>query len=196
MSPGPRPPGPSDEILVHRTLEGDLRAFTELVERYKDAIYNLGYRMLRQREDAEDIAQEVFLHVYRSLDRFDQTQRFSPWIYRIASNLCLDKLRKNRNPTISLDAPLAEDRELYRQIPDGARGPLELTEEAETKKEIQRAIDALPEKYRMIVIMRHTQDLAYEEIAESLELPLGTVKTRLFRAREILRRHLEKGLAP
>lgn len=193
MSPGRRTTGPSDEVLVRMCLEGEMRAFTDLVERYKEPIYNLAYRMLRHREDAEDIAQEVFLHVYRSLDRFDLSQRFSPWIYRIASNLCLDKLRKNRGVTISLDAPLDEDGGLYRQVPDPAGGPAELTEQSETRMEIQDAIDALPEKYRLIVILRHTHDLAYEEISESLGLPLGTVKTRLFRAREILRRHLEGG---
>ncbi|MHB8927221.1 MAG: sigma-70 family RNA polymerase sigma factor [Bacillota bacterium] len=191
MSPGRKPFGPPDEVLVRRSLKGDLRAFTELVDRYKDPVYNLAYRMLRHREDAEDLAQEVFLHVFRALDKFDLEQRFSPWIYRIASNLCLDKLRKNRTVTVSLDTPLVEDRGLYRQIPDPAAGPQEITEVSETRREIQSAIDALPEKYRMIVILRHTRDLAYEEIAEALSLPLGTVKTRLFRARESLRRHLE-----
>ncbi len=191
MSPARKPSGPSDEALVRRSLDGDRWAFTEIVDRYKGPIYNVAYRMLRQREDAEDVAQEVFLHVYRALDKFDLEQRFSPWIYRIASNLCLDKLRKNKNVTISLDAPLAEDRGLYRQIPDAAEGPPELAANAETRREIQAAIDALPEKYRLIVILRHTRDLAYEEIAEAMDLPLGTVKTRLFRAREFLRRYLE-----
>lgn len=191
MSPARKPSGPSDETLVRRSLEGDRWAFTELVDRYKGPIYNLAYRMLRQREDSEDVAQEVFLHVFRALDKFDPEQRFSPWIYRIASNLCLDKLRKNKNIAVSLDAPLAEDRGLYRQVPDPAAGPPEITEDAETRREIQSAIDALPEKYRLIVILRHTRDLAYEEIAEAMDLPLGTVKTRLFRAREFLRRYLE-----
>jgi len=190
MSPGREPSGPPDEALVRRSLHGDRSAFAELVERYKGPICNLAYRMLGHRQDAEDVAQEVFLHVFRALGQFDFDQRFSPWIYRIAANLCLDRLRRHRGLVISLDAPLDQDHRFYRQIPDPTAGPQELAEKAETGREIQAAIDALPEKYRMILILRHFHDLSYEDLAGALDLPLGTVKTRLFRAREFLRRRL------
>lgn len=186
----------SDESLVARCQAGDLSAFPILVERYKDPIYNLAYRMLRQREEAEDAAQEAFLHVFRSLGRFSTDQRFSPWIYKIASNLCLDRLRKRRGVVLSLDAPVSAESDVARELPDWRDNPERAAENTELKSTVQAAVEGLPERYRMIVILRHMHDLSYEEIAEATGLPLGTVKTRLFRARELLRHVLSAPVEP
>lgn len=182
----------SDERLAARCQQGDMAAFTELVNRYKDKVYNLAVRMLRDRGDAEDLAQETFLNVYRAVATFRVDERFSTWIYKIASNLCIDRLRKRRHLTISLDAPVQEGEELYRQVPDWSHAPEPLYEQSELREDVQAAIDQLPSKYRLIILLRHMQDMAYEEIATVMDLPVGTVKTRLFRAREILKRHLER----
>lgn len=180
----------ADEVLMGRAQMGDVRAFADLVERYKDPMFNLAFRMLRDRQEAEDIAQETFLHVFRALGRFQAGERFSPWIYRIATNLCLDKLRRSKGVSISLDAPKGPEADVYLQVVDPGDGPEEALELSELKGDVQKAVDALPERYRAIVILRHLHDRSYEEIAQIVDLPLGTVKTRLFRAREILRRWL------
>ena len=185
-----------DEVLMSRAQAGDVRAFAELVQRYKDPMYNLAYRMLRDRQEAEDIAQETFLHVFRALNRFQTGERFSPWVYRIATNLCLDKLRRNKGMSISLDAPMGPESDVYLQVADPGDGPDAALELSELRDDVQRAVDALPERYRTIVILRHLHDRSYEEIAEIVDLPLGTVKTRLFRAREILRRWLSGVVEP
>ncbi|MGE5560219.1 MAG: sigma-70 family RNA polymerase sigma factor [Chloroflexota bacterium] len=182
----------SDEVLAGRCQRGDMTSFTELVNRYKDRVFNLALRMLHNRHDAEDLAQETFLNVYRAIASFHTDERFSTWIYKIASNLCIDRLRKRRYNSLSLDAPVQEGEELYRQIPDWSHAPEPIYEQSELREDVQAAIDQLPAKYRMIILLRHMQDMAYEEIAVIMDLPIGTVKTRLFRAREILRRHLER----
>jgi RNA polymerase sigma-70 factor (ECF subfamily) len=181
-----------DEILAERCQSGDAEAFGQLVERYKKRVFNLALRMLRNHDDAEDIAQETFLHVFRAIRSFRIDQRFSTWIYKVASNLCIDLLRRRRHPTVSLDAPLRDSEDLHREIPDWSSAPSEVYDHVELHTDLQRVIDRLPPRYRLVIVLRHTQDLSYEEIAAITEMPLGTVKTRLFRAREIMRRDLER----
>jgi RNA polymerase sigma-70 factor (ECF subfamily) len=182
----------SDEDLVRQARTGSEEAFAELVARYKDKIYNLGFRMLGNREEAEDVAQETFLHTYRALDSFRVEERFSPWIYKIASNLCLDRLRKQRYAVASLDEPVGPDGDIPQQVADWSSSPDKVYEISEIRQDTQRAISALPPKYKVVVVLRHLQDLTYDEIAKVLNIPQGTVKTRLFRAREILRRKLSR----
>ncbi|MDQ7793462.1 MAG: sigma-70 family RNA polymerase sigma factor [bacterium] len=181
--------GNSDEHLIRRAQDGDTAAFAELVRRYQDRIHNLAYRMLSRREEAEDVAQETFLHVYRSMASF-RGERFSSWVYKIASNLCLDYLRKHRARLLSLDAPAEAESDLHREIPDSGHLPEDLVTQAELAGDVQRAIATLPPKYRLVVVLRHFYDLSYEEIVQVSNLPLGTVKTRLFRARDLLRKRL------
>jgi len=178
-----------DLELVASCQNGRMECFAELVERYQTRIYNLAYRMVLNREEAEDITQEAFLNVYRALDSF-KGDRFSPWIYKIASNLCLDHLRRRRPPTVSIDAPVGPEGDMTREIADKTNQPEDEAMAADLGLDVQRAIGRLPEKYRTVAVLRHIEDLTYEEIAEILSLPLGTVKTRLFRAREMLRVHL------
>jgi RNA polymerase sigma-70 factor (ECF subfamily) len=182
-----------DEELVRRSRQGDQNAFAQLVTGYRDKIYNLGYRMLGHREEAEDITQETFLHIYRALDSFRLGERFSPWIYKIASNLCLDRLRRLRRGVTSLDAPVSPDGDAPQQVADWSQAPERMYEASEMRADTQQAIDSLPPKYRVVVVLRHLHDMAYDEMAKVLGIPQGTVKTRLFRAREILRRQLGAG---
>ncbi len=179
----------SDEELVRRCQDGEVAAFTELVLRYQDRIFNLAYRMVCRREEAEDIAQETFLHAWRAKASF-RGERFSSWIYRIASNLCLDHLRRSKVKVFSLNLPAEPDGEMPRDVVDPRAAPDEAVTKAELAGDVQQAIQALPPKYRLVVVLRHFYDLSYEEICQVSNLPLGTVKTRLFRARDILRKRL------
>lgn len=181
-----------DLSLIERCQKGHLESFGELVARYQMRLYNLAYRILHSHEEAEDVVQETFLNVFRALPNF-KGDRFSPWVYKIASNLCLDFLRRRRPNTVSLDAPVGEDGEMIREIPDEAGLPEETALAEALGLDIQKAIDSLPPKYRAVIVLRHVEDLTYEEIADILNLPLGTVKTRLFRAREMLRARLADG---
>ncbi|KAA8995289.1 RNA polymerase sigma factor SigW [Paenibacillus spiritus] len=177
--------------LTRLALKGDQSAFAEIVELYKDRIYHLGYRMLNNRHEAEDIVQETFLRVYRNLDRYDEKQKFSTWIYRIATNLCIDRLRK-RKPSFSLDAELPDQEGLdgYSLIPSDNVTPESELLLSETQQMIHEAIDSLPVKYRSVMILRYLQDLSLQEISEVLDMPVTTIKTRVHRGREFLRQKL------
>jgi RNA polymerase sigma-70 factor (ECF subfamily) len=179
-----------DDELISLIKRRDDDSFAALVERYKSRVFTLAYRMLSQRQEAEDVAQEAFIHVYQSIDSFRLGDKFSSWVYRITSNLCIDHLRRRKHREISLDAPVGQDRDVYMQIPDRSRGPEGKILESESKLALEKAISQLSPPYKTVVVLRHVHNLAYEEIAETLRIPLGTVKTRLFRAREILKRKL------
>lgn len=178
-----------DQRLLQRAKRGDRAAFSELVDRYRDRIYAFLYRMVHDREEALDLAQETFLRVYRSLHSFRLEQPFKPWLYRIANNLAIDYLRK-RKDTISLDAPIDKEEGWFMQIADQRPGPELLHEQSELADYLVDLIEQLPENYRNVILLRHGQDLSYQEIAEILQVPVSTIKTRLFRAREALRMKL------
>lgn len=189
-----------DETLATRSAGGDQDAFAELVRRYQDRLFALALRMVGQREEAEDVAQEAFINIYRNLGRFRTGERFAPWAYKIASNLCIDHLRRRRAQVVSLDAPADADRDEdeQRPIPDWSMSPEKVALEHEGEAQVLAAIDQLPPNYRLIVLLRHVDDMTYEDIAAVTGLPLGTVKNRLFRAREALKRslaHLRPGAA-
>lgn len=178
--------------LAKLSRNGDRGAFAELVELYKDKLFHLGLRMLGQTHEAEDIVQETFLRVYTNLQRYDEHQKFSTWIYRIATNLCIDRLRK-RKPNYSLDAeiPDGEGSDWYSMLSSDQAGPDTVFILSETQQHIRDAIDALPEKYKSVVILRYLQDLSLQEISDILNMPVTTVKTRVHRGREFLRKKLE-----
>jgi RNA polymerase sigma-70 factor, ECF subfamily len=178
--------------LAKLSRNGDRQAFEELVDMYKDKIYHLGYRMLGNSGEAEDVVQDTFLRVYTNLDRYDENQKFSTWIYRIATNLCIDRLRK-RKPNYSLDAemPDGEGADWYSMLPADQGTPEEETVLSETQHQIRKAIDTLPEKYKSVVILRYLHDLSLQEIGDVLKMPVTTVKTRVHRGREFLRKKLE-----
>jgi RNA polymerase sigma-70 factor (ECF subfamily) len=178
--------------LAKLSRGGDRRAFAELVELYKDKIYHLGYRMLNQKQEAEDVVQETFLRVYTNLERYDENQKFSTWIYRIATNLCIDRLRK-RKPSYSIDAEMTdgEGSDWHSMLASDSVGPDEELILSETQQNIRQAIQTLPDKYKTVVILRYLHDMSLQEISDVLEMPVTTVKTRVHRGREFLRKKLD-----
>ncbi|MBO9598919.1 MAG: RNA polymerase sigma factor SigW [Cohnella sp.] len=186
---------PLETRLARLARKGDQRAFAEIVDLYKDKLYHLAYRMTSNRQEAEDVVQETFLRVYKNLDRYDENQKFSTWIYRIATNLCIDRLRKRR-AVYSLDAESTDHDGLdgYSMMPSDERTPESELILTETQKIIRGAIETLPVKYKSIMILRYLQDLSLQEISDVLDMPVTTVKTRVHRGREFLRKKLEHKL--
>lgn len=181
-----------DFEAIKRVLDGDNTAYEFLQKKYKNLIYSLVKKMIKNDSDVEDLVQETFIKAYKALDKFKFNYSFSAWIYRIASNNTIDFLRKRRFDTFSIDKPIgnAED-ENYFEIEDNSYSP-DLGLMNEQKSDIIReAIDTLPENYREIIILRHEEELDYKAIAEQLDLPLGTVKAHLFRARKLLYEELK-----
>ena len=172
---------------IQRVLEGDANAFETLVHAYEKTVYNLALRTLGNREDAEDVTQEAFLKAYRSLSSYRGDSKFSVWLYRIVSNLCLDLLRaKKRRPTQSLNVENEEGEEDELDIPDEQFSPEHLLDRKLTRESVQRGLASLPDDARQILLLREIQGLSYEEIGQTLDLDPGTVKSRIFRARKRL----------
>ena len=190
MVPGP-PPADEAEI-IRRCLAGDERAHRELMARYERPVFSVAMRMLRQREDAEDVTQETFVRMFRALERYDPTRPFAAWLFTIASRLCIDLLRRRKiRPVALVRQEVGSSEEEPIDIPDTSPGPETLTQHEEEERRVQQLIEGLPPHYRIVVVMRHQQDMAYEEIADALELPLGTVKARIHRARALMAQRLE-----
>lgn len=186
---------PIEARLARRALKGDQQAFAEIVALYQDKLYLMAFRMLGNRQEAEDVTQEAFLRVYRNLDRYDEGLKFSTWIYRIATNLCIDRLRK-RKATYSLDAESVDHEGLdgYAVIPSDDRTPESEMLLTETQRIVREAIETLPAKYKSVMVLRYLHDLSLQEIGEVLDMPVTTVKTRVHRGREFLRKKLERKL--
>jgi RNA polymerase sigma-70 factor (ECF subfamily) len=182
---------PSDAELIRQCRQGDIERFSLLVTRYQNRIYNLALRLLDDRDDALDAAQETFVRAYAALTEFQVDRPFAPWLYRIATNLCFGLLRKRRPETIELDGleEGAADLLLAEISSPASAGsdPERWLEQSLRDEEIQRAVLALPEPYRTVVLLRHTEEMSYEAIASVLQMPLGSVKTCLHRARRRLR---------
>ncbi len=179
--------------LVERSKGGDLTAFEELVLMYQKQIYNLSYRMMGNEEDACDMTQEAFLKAFRAIKKFNSKSTFGTWVYRIAVNTCIDELRKRKKiklyPVVHNDNLESDGSKL---IVDTADLPEEQIEQRETAKQVQRAINSLPEDHRTVIILRDIQGKAYQEIARILNLNIGTVKSRISRARQGLKEELIK----
>ncbi|RPJ43487.1 MAG: sigma-70 family RNA polymerase sigma factor, partial [Candidatus Latescibacterota bacterium] len=159
---------PDERSLVARTLAGDEDAFRALLRRYRSDVYNLAIRILKNREDAEDASQEVFVRLYRALDQYDPERPFRGWLLRITHNLCVDHLRRRRLPAVSIDGPLrTEEGEGDWDLPDPkARDPLEDLVGKEEQELVEEAIGRLGPVLRSAIVLRHVQGLRYEEIAE------------------------------
>ena len=176
-----------EQRLVARARRGDAAAFEVLVTEYAQYVHNLALRVVRDPQEAEDIAQEAFLRAWKGLPGFRGGSRFSTWLYRIATNLCYNRLPAMKRSLSELDPENAAV-----QVPDGRTGPEARLDSRELMAALVRAVDDLPEGYRLLITLRHTQGLPYQEIAEVTGLPLGTVKTNLFRARAQLRERLQQ----
>lgn len=186
----------SDLKLVKRCKRGEEAAFAKLLAVYRNAIFGHCIRMVRKEEDARDLAQEVFIKAFTLLDRFDESYAFSSWIFRIATNHCIDFLRKNRYNFISINSSVNRDgQEMEINLPDKGALPDTVLERSEAVQYLERVFDELPPHYKTVILLRHQQDLSYEEIAVILDLPLGTVKARIHRARAMIQKITdEKGI--
>jgi RNA polymerase sigma-70 factor, ECF subfamily len=172
-----------EKDVVNRILQGDAHSYEEIITAYKNAVFSLCYRMVYQKQEAEDLSQEVFLKAYRSLGKYDRGMKFSTWILTIARNTCIDYLRRRKEKNLPLEeglkageAPIsAEEAYLYK----------------EQQREIEAAIERLPGEYRLLIILYHQQSRSYKEIAAILDLPMTIVKNRLYRGRKMLKEELD-----
>ena len=182
-----------DQELVRRTLRGDRGAFEEIVRRYQQAVVNYIGRMVRERETALDFSQEVFLKVYASLRSYRPQYKFSTWLFKIASNYMIDYWRKKKISTTSIDQPLdGPEGSACIQLADDGPGVERQLELQELRGRIDQAMDRLPPALRELFVWRHVNGFSYEEMADIKSLPVGTVKNRVFQAKEMLKRLLEE----
>jgi RNA polymerase sigma factor (sigma-70 family) len=182
-----------DSRLIQSALAGDDRAYKQLMKKYHDAIYNFIYRMIRDKQQVEDLTQEAFIKAFGSLANFNEEYAFSTWLYKIATNNCIDYIRKRKLQLYSIDKPIqSRESEYSFELPDlSYEADRELISEQRSRL-LNEAIERLPEKYRTVILLRHTEEKSYEEIAKMLKLPIGTVKAHIFRAREILYKSLKE----
>lgn len=180
-----------DFRVIREAVSGSQDAYKFLMKKYHDPIYNLIFKMIHDKSDVEDLTQEAFIKAFNSLPSFNFEFAFSTWLYKIATNNSIDYLRKKKIKTFSINKPIeTKDGEVEYEIPDSTFVPDQPVIFNQKRNIIQDAIDTLPEKYQTVIIMRHQEEKSYEEISEELNLPLGTVKAHLFRAREILYKQL------
>ena len=173
--------------IVIKVRSGDANAFEALVLEHEKKVYNLALRMVGNEEDARDMAQEAFIRAFSSLDSFRGDSKFSVWLYRLTSNVCIDLLRsRGRRQTVSLTIDDDESDAAELEIPDDRFSPERAFERAETRENVKRGLDTLSPEYRQILLLREISGLTYEEIGKALGLEEGTVKSRIFRARKKL----------
>ena len=176
----------NERELIARLQKRDEAAFEELIRQYEKKVYTLCFRMCGSSEDAEEATQDAFLALWRGIDRFRQESSLSTWLYRLASNACIDTLRRRKKQNaVSLD-----DEDLFIDAVDTSPQPQEAAERREAQKLLQEGLMSLPEEYRKVLILREIEGLSYTEIAESASLELGTVKSRISRGRSLLRNFL------
>lgn len=176
-----------EAAIVRKVLGGDANAFETLVLEYEKNVYNIALRMTGNSEDAADMTQEAFIKAYNSLQSFRGDSKFSVWLYRIVSNVCLDFLRsRNRRPTVSLSVEDDDGEDAQLDVADESQSPELLLDRKLTRDSVRRGLDSLPPDYRQILLLREIQGLSYDEIAQALSLEVGTVKSRIFRARKRL----------
>ena len=166
--------------------KGDQAAFMNIVDAYQRPIYNLCYRMLGEPTEAEDAAQETFLRAYTKLDTYQPSRKFSSWLFAIASNYCIDRLRRRRHQVISWD-----ELPPWRSLPADEAEPEEATLAHEAQDRLHQLLDTLPPDYRAAIVLRYWHELSYDEIAETLDTSVSAIKSRLFRAKQMMGQQLE-----
>ncbi len=180
-----------DQRLIQQARAGDQKAFEALLNKYRNLVYHVMIRMVRNPQEAEDLCQEAFIKAFGALASFNEEFAFSTWLMKIATNNCIDFLRKKKLRTYSIDEPIQyKDEKVHFELPDYEPTAERQIINRERSKMIDEAIASLPPRYRHVIILRHKEEKSYEEIAEILKLPLGTVKARIFRAREMLNKKI------
>jgi RNA polymerase sigma-70 factor (ECF subfamily) len=177
-----------DKALIVRTIEGDDKAFETLMQKYRKSVYYMIFKIVRNADDAEDLTQDSFVKAYSFLQKFDPKYAFSTWLFKIATNNCIDFIRRRKMQTLSIHAPQGGDESspTFIQIQDKGPIPSDSLLLKERKEQLMFAIERLPERYRKLLYLRYFDELSYEEVAEQLKVPMGTVKAQLHRARELL----------
>ena len=192
--PSSAPPSASsedDRATVVEALDGDQRAYERLVTKYQEPLRRHVGRMVRDSGQVDDLVQEAFVKAFGSLASYSPAYAFSTWLYRITTNHTIDHIRKKKLPTFSIDKPVqTRDGELQMELPDSTYRPDRAVVTDQRNAILREAIDGLPPKYHRVIVMRHQEEMAYDEIAEALDLPLGTVKAHIFRARALLNKAL------
>ena len=178
-----------EKSLIIKAKRGDIEAFEQLIEIYQKKVFNIALRMIGNYEDANDMAQEVFIRVFRSLKDFKEQSTFSTWIYRITTNVCLDEIRKRKNKkVVYIDEDVKnDDGEIKRQVESDDPTPELVAEKNYVKQVVNEAINMLSEEHRTVIVLRDIQGFSYEEIAKITKCPEGTVKSRINRARHALK---------
>ena len=177
----------NDFNLVVRAREGDQKAYADLMHRYKDSIYFMALKMVNNKEDAMDLTVETFAKAFEKLDKYQPEFAFSTWLFRVGTNNCIDFIRKKKLNTQSINGMVDDDGdERPLQIKSDSLNPEEVSMKKEQTQTLKVLIDSLPSRYRNLIVLRYFDELSYEEISEQLDLPLGTVKAQLFRARYLL----------
>ena len=180
-----------DYDIVRRAINKDRNAFKELMDKYRFPVQMVVRKIVFDEKEVDDLVQEAFIKAFNSIHTFNFEFAFSTWLYKIATNNSIDYLRKRRLKTYSMDSPVKQkDGETQQEYADNAPTIEKELIAGERSDKIRHAIDDLPEKYRRVILMRHQDEMSYEDISEELELPLGTVKARIFRGRELLNKSL------
>jgi RNA polymerase sigma factor (sigma-70 family) len=186
------PSSDSEQALIRSALGGDQKAYKALFDAHRQAIFHIAVKIVRNAEEARDLVQETFIRAFGSLKTYDSTYRFSTWLYKIAANCSIDSIRKRKIDALSLDRPIeTRDGDVRMEVPDYSYHPEQDLTAKQQRFSIEEAIESLPDKYKEVIVLRHKEDKAYEEIAELLKVPVGTVKARIFRARELLKKKLK-----
>jgi RNA polymerase sigma-70 factor (ECF subfamily) len=182
-----------DYVLIQKAMRGDEQSFAELLGRYKDSIYFMLLKMVNNKVDAEDLTIEAFTKAFKNLNQYSPTYAFSTWLFKIATNNCIDFLRRKRKDLVSIDAPTND----YEQdntivLPSDILDPEEELIKEQNINLVKNIVEKLKPRYRLLIELRYFKDYSYEEIAEELGIPIGTVKAQLFRARELLQLIMKK----
>lgn len=177
-----------EDILIRKSKKGDIDAFEELIRNYQKKSYNISLKMLKNPEDAMDVSQEALIKVYKSIKNFENKSSFSTWMYRIVVNTCLDFIKKNKKNLLYLDKPIeTEEGNIKMEVIDDYNTPENILEKKLTKKLVRDSINMLKDEYKSIIILRDMEGFSYEEISKILDIPIGTVKSRIKRARDNLK---------
>jgi RNA polymerase sigma-70 factor (ECF subfamily) len=187
-----RETAPADAELIKRALNGEQWAYEQLLTRYQKTVFHIIVKIIRNPEDARDLIQETFMRAFNTLETYRSEYRFSTWLCKIAANCSIDYLRKKKIKAYSMDKPLeTSDGTVEVELQDDSANPEEDLLRKQRIVSIEEAIESLPPKYKEVIIYRHQDDKSYEEIARIMNLPIGTVKARIFRARELLKKRLK-----
>jgi RNA polymerase sigma-70 factor, ECF subfamily len=185
-----------DQALIKKTLTGDKKAFEELMRKYEKKIFSFVIRMVRNEEVAIDLTQDFFIKVFNVLDKYNFEYKFSTWAYRICYNLVIDHIRKNQAQVSSLDDESISAKDMLSSENVNSDDGFKNLSREETRVYVWKLVELIAPKYRELILLRYIQDLKYEEIAEITALPVGTIKNRIFKAKEILKQEMEKDGLP